>query len=238
MKKIKSLIPKIFKKTSPLPEVSVTYNTMVKETQRQLLLGFLIFLLLGLYSFWHYHNQYKAINEPLNVLVFSENIEAPITLESKHLKSISIPKKYLPASYIEQKDKDKIIGQTIQQHTETGQILVLSHLNNELNAESVSAKLAEKYAFVIDESWLVSKFPNIKEEDLVSVLVSNPRADQVAAEVILSDIKVVELNYLKNKRSLTLNLSKAESETLLFAKSLKLPMQIIVHSRQNNPKTP
>lgn len=218
------------KPTSPLPVVHTSYHQLTTQTQKQFLLGFLIFLAFGLYSLSQYRTQTKAANELIEVAVINTDLNAPITLELSHLEIVSIPAKYLPSDHIKVADIKDFIGQTVKHDLSENQILTATQVSPDLNPNSISAKFTERFAFSVDEGWLVAKLPSLKANDRVNILVSNPSISEDSTTTLLSETPVIEVTKSGSKKSVVLNLSETESQSLLLARSLRLPMQVIVLS--------
>ena len=228
---LKKLIKRLQeKKQNPLPHVSSPYNLMVKRTQQNFLFTFL--LLLGFTSIYTYFYVEQKIEREQLVRVYAAKTEItpPKTLEKNDLVLLRISKKSLPTGYFEVAKENPVLGKTLVREVVKNEILLPHHLQIGIDPDSVSAQFEEFFAFTMDEDWFQAKLPNLKTNDLIDVVVSNPKQDLEASQIIVEAIKVIAIQTKNNKRTVVVNVTTDEAKSILFVRGLRLPMQILVRS--------
>jgi len=235
MKKMKNMFKKMKqKRLSPVPQISTPFNMEIKRQQDRWFVSFLILLLVsGFYTYFYL--QHKKESEKLvTVYVAQSDIKYPHVLESKDFSTEVFPQNKLPKSFYEKSEKNPLIGQTLIQNILEHEVFLPHHIHPDLDPESVSAKFDESFALAMDEDWFQSKFSEVKENDFIDIVVSNPDSDLDATMTIVTKMKVIDIQEDKNKKTLIINATEEEARSIIFSRGLKLPMQILVRSGVEN----
>ena len=223
---------KFFQKNTldPLPKISTPYDTALKRQQKTWFISIVLGLLMvGFYS-WFYVQHRVNSQDLVPVMVAINDLQAPALLVKDNFKEVMMPKALVPVRTFKETNMPDLVDQTIQQNLVAYQVLLPHHLQADLNPDSISAAFDTDFVLSVGEDWFVSKFPNLKAQDRIDILVSNPRSNLDATTTLVRNLKVIEISKLSGKKHLTLNTTEEEARGLLFARSLKLPMQILVHS--------
>lgn len=222
----------------PLLQVSTPYNQMLKRQHEALLISLIIALAVaGFYTYFYTKDQIAA-QQQVSVVVAKQDLSAPHQLTADNLQTVMIAQKLLPDGTFLEKDKDQLIGKSLTQPLKAKQIILAHQIQSDLDPDSISAQFDEWFALSMDEDWFVAKFPDFKANDRVDLLVTNPRNGLDATTVLARDLKVISIGQAKNKRQIVVNSTEEEAKAILFARGLKLPMQILVHSAITPEPTP
>ncbi len=240
MKKLKKSFSKIRRKVwnkpfkPKLPEISSPFNQEIKDQQKKFFLSFLIFLIISsIYSYFYVEHKMEA-ESLAEVYVAKKDFKFPHIIETGDFYLEKFQKQKLPQGFYTPESKEKLIGQALIKNIFAQEIILPHHTQPDLNPESVSAKFEGEFALSMDENWFEAKFPDIKPQDLIDILVSNPEENLDETITIASSMKVIEIQKEKSKKTLIINATEVESRAILFSRGLKLPMQIIVRSGIKN----
>ena len=216
-----------WRKSPSLPKVTLPFDRELKATQRSYLISFLIILAFtGFYSY-SYTTSQATQNQLVNVLVASQDIESPAKLEKHQVKIEKFPRKKLPTQIFD--NFDEVIGKTLITSVSKNEVLQSKHFQIAVNPESISAQFSNSFAFTIDESWFVSKLPSLAKNDLIDLLVTNPQQEIGETITVASGLRVLEIQKDSlGRKTIVVNVTQAESQAILFARGLKLPMQLLV----------
>ncbi len=114
---------------------------------------------------------------------------------------------------------------------------MLNDININSNPDSISSKFTELFAFSIDESWMASRLPEIKKNDKIDVVISNPKKEITETITVAQQVKVIDIQVGKDKKkTLIVNITKDEASAILFSHGLRLPMQVLVYPTLTNKK--
>lgn len=211
-----------------LPCTTTPYRAELERVQRRYAL--LILLLVGAIGWYAYkYAQARHSAEQLvSVVVASTDLKAPHQLEASDLRTLEIPQQLQPAgTWTETKD---LVGQTLLRSVVAQEILLPADVHPELDSKSISAKFTEAFAFSLGEDWLVAKLPNVRPGDMVDILASNPKGRLAETTPVAEGLKVLAVPSRSGRKSLVVNATQTEAQALLFARGLRLPMQVLVHS--------
>ena len=234
MKKIiatfKKLLPKKREAGLTLPHISTPYNQAVKKQQEALVISLIIAIAVAsFYSYFYTQSQIEA-EQKIEVIIFNKDLEAPHKITAGDLSQLYVPQGTLPEGSFNLSEQDQLIDQTLTQSVKSKQLVLAHYLQTDLDPNSISAKFDDLFALSMDEDWFVAKFANLKANDRIDIVVSNPREDLAATTTLARSLKVISVSKSGNKRSLVINTSEDEAKAILFAKGLKLPMQILIHA--------
>ncbi|MDH3324218.1 MAG: GerMN domain-containing protein [Candidatus Peregrinibacteria bacterium] len=220
-------LKRIFKRQEkvPCPKVTLPFDAEIKKIQEDYLFAFLIFLIIAAFSTYFYSKEVVHKNELVEVLVFSQNFSDPKEIEKSDVHAEKFSRKKITETTIF--DFEEIMGKTLIRPVVKNEILQLHHFQDAVDPESVSSEFNEFFAFAMDESWFVAKVPNIKKNDLIDILVSNPTYNLDQTTTVASAIKVLSVTDQKGK-TIVVNLTETDAQKILFARGLKLPMNILV----------
>lgn len=216
------------RKAQPLPYTMTPYRAELERLQRRWVI--LLIGLLGLLGWYAYqYTQARAEAEKLQpVLVAQVNLVAPVKLSQSDLRVISVPQKFLPQGTWAQ--PTDLVGQTLRRDVVANEIILPADVQPKLDPKSISAKFEEAFAFTVGEDWLVAKLPGLRPGDQVDILASNPEVGTDATTLIAQQLTVLAVQSAGGRKNLVLNVTAPEAQALLYARSLRLPMQILVHS--------
>ena len=228
------ILKKLFTPKDVLPSISSPYNQAVKKQQETLLFSLIIALsIAGFYSYFYVQNQIKAENK-VKVIVIAQDLEAPHTLTESDLSHAWIPRALLPQGYFLDTKRSEAIGRTLTLPVKAQQVLLSHFTESGMNPNSISAQFEQWFALSMDEDWFVAKLPNLKANDRIDLVVSNPNGNLEETTVLARNLKVIAIRTIGNKRSLIINTTEEEARAILFSRGLKLPMQVLVHSAINS----
>jgi len=220
-----------------LPVVSLPYNIALKKQQERWLITFILLIAATAYYAYVYLEQQRANKERVTVLVFSETLERPEALIAEHLTTQTFSRSQLPQGAYEAAEKDTLVGQTLVRDVLANEIVLPHHVQSKLNPDSVSAQFENAFAFTMDESWFQAKLPNLKAGDMIDILVSNPEGDLDATITVAQGLEVVTVQRSNQKKTLIVKVTDAQAKQVLFARGLKLPMQVLLYSALNSTPT-
>ncbi|HEY5714275.1 MAG TPA: SAF domain-containing protein [Candidatus Gracilibacteria bacterium] len=216
-----------FKKQHTLPIITLPYDAHIQKLKRRYAITFLIMLLIGVWYSYAYHQQYVIDHQIIYAVIAEQDISSPKLIESEDLKLKGIPRKYLPRQFF--LETESLTDQLLVQDLIEGEVLLPHHLKPKSDPNSISAKFENDYAFTLDEEWLIARLPQLKSKDHIDLIVSNPgnQEDLIIAENL--EILAIQTNKA-GKKTLVLNTTKAQSESIIAARSLRLAMQVLVRS--------
>lgn len=222
----------------PLPQISTPYNQALKSQQEVLIISLIIAVAVAGFYTYFYTQKKIAAEQKVAVVVAKANLDAPHTLTEGDLQTVMLPQGLLPAGHFLKTELDEVIGQTLNVSLKQKQLVLAHFIQSDLDPTSVSAQFDNAFALSMDEDWFVAKLPNLKANDLIDIVVTNPRGDLEATTVLARSLKVISISKAGNKRSLVVNSTEEEARAILFARGLKLPMQVLVHSAIKNDLPP
>jgi Flp pilus assembly protein CpaB len=220
-----------------LPVVSLPYNVALKKQQERWLITFILLIAITAYYAYVYLQQQRVNQELLTVLVFSEDLDRPVVLTPEHLTTQTFSRFKLPSGTFATETKASLVGQTLVRDVLANEIVLPHHVQSKLDPESVSAQFENAFGFTMDESWFQAKLPNLKAGDVIDILVSNPEGDLDATITVAQGLEVVTVQRSNQKKTLIVNVTDAQAKQVLFARGLRLPMQVLLHSALNTPST-
>jgi len=213
-----------------LPRVTHPYHLLVRRTQRRWGLSFLIFLLFMSGSLWSWAQKVSRQEDLIDVVVVRESLEAPLGLESSQIHQEKRPRKWVPEDAL--LGLDSVIGQTLLTHKSSGQILTALDLGPPINLESISAQFQDHVAFGMDESWFVSRLPEIRSGDGIDILTTHPKSWNGASTIITQNVRVIDVQTSGAHKTLLVNVTHEEAKALMSARGLRLPMGVLVRASQ------
>jgi len=216
---------------NPLPQVTTPYRAELERLQKRWAIGLLLSLiLLGWYAYQYTQSQ-AAKQAPVMVVAAQTNLAYPHTLSVPDLTLVEVPQRWVTATSWNR--KEDLVGKTLRRNKEAFEVFTAEDVQADLNPKSVSAKFEEAFAFTIGEDWLAAKLPNLKGQDRVDILTANPEAGLEATVNVASNIKVVTVERSGGRKNLVVNVTQKQAQALLFSRSLRLPMQVLIHSSHN-----
>lgn len=219
-----------------LPLVTTPYRAELERKQKQYFIGFVLLLIfLGWYSYRYIQHQALQI-KPVKVVAAKTDLAAPHKLSFTDLKVIEMPQKWVPISTWQ--DPSALVGQTLRRRLEANEVIVVADVQKHLDPNSITAQFKENLAFALGEDWLSAKLPNLKKTDKIDVLAANPKAGLEGTTTVASSLTVVAVEKSGGRKNLVLNVTPQQAQSLLFTRSLRLPMQVVIHSAhtQEEPK--
>lgn len=221
--------------TPTVPSMTLPYNQVIKTQRRKYLLTFLLFF--GFAVLYSYSLTQKKIQELKLVpaVVIQKNIIAPHQITASDITIRYFQQKNLPLGYWPK--TEDLVGKFIIRDMTLNQILLPIDTTLQIDPSSISTQFTEHFAFSLDEDWLESRFPTIKKNDHIDILIAHPR-NNLPSDFIATRVKVLSIktNQKSGKKRLTLNVTPTEAQNLLEARAKRLTMQILVYS--SLPKTP
>jgi hypothetical protein len=214
----------------PLPSRTQPYDQCLKKQNRRFLFSFL--LLLGTSLFYSYYaTQQKIIeNELINIWVAKKSLTPPIKIEKKHLEAKYFPRKNLPLDFLEA--EKNILGKTLIERVVENQIFMSHHFAESIAENSISTKFQNLFALTMDEDWFEAKLPELVKNDVIDILITNPKRNIKETVLIAKDLSIIEVQQdpKSNKKTLVVNTTEDSARAILFVRGAHLPMQILVHS--------
>jgi len=221
-----------------LPVVSLPYNVALKRQQERWLITFILLIAITGYYVYVYREQQRIRKEAVTVLVFSEDLQRPVKLTPAHLKTQTFSRFQLPQGTYNSEATESLVGQTLVRDVMANEVVLPHHVQSKLNPESVSAQFENAFAFTMDEDWFQAKLPNLRGGDIIDILVSNPDSDLEATITVAQGLEVVQIQQLNQKKTLIVKVTDAQAKQILFARGLRLPMQVLLYSSlMQNPLT-
>lgn len=232
MKKINFLKRLLWRHQKALPVVATPYNQALKRTQRQYFwaLG-LVFVGLAYYSY-HYSQQRLEREKLVPVVVAATGAPLGKKLASTDLSLREWPQSQIPVGYFA--EKKNLVGQTLIQHVAANEAVVRLDVSVDQDPDSITAQFNAGQAFALGEDWLVSKLPPLGAGDRVDVLATNPKATDNLTTIVASNLEVIAVPSHNGRKNLVLSVTATEAEALLSSRGLRLPMQVLVHNRNNS----
>ncbi len=211
-----------------LPFTTTPYRAELERVQRRwLILLLLLTGALGWYSY-QYVQAHQAAEVMVSVVVATADVAAPHELTAEDLTTFKIPQRLVPAGVWT--EPAELVGQTLLRSVVANEILVAADVHPDLDPKSISAKFEEAFAFSVGEDWLVAKLPNLRSGDTVDILASNPKGRITDTTPVAEGLKVLAVETRSGRKQLVVNVTEVEAQALLFARGLRLPMQVLVHS--------
>ncbi len=224
---------KIHKKAQqdfPLPTRTLPYNRLLKIQNRRFFISFLI--LLGTSLFYSYHSAKQKIvaNELVEVWVVKETLLPPVEIEAKNLEAKYFPKKNLPIEFYE--SKENLVGKILIAKVVENQILLPHYFSESVDENSISTRFGSRFALTMDEDWFEAKLPELAKNDLIDILITNPKRNISETVLIARNLPIIEIQIdsKNNKKTLVVNTSEEAARAILFVRGAHLPMHILVHS--------
>ena len=212
--------------------VTLPYTQEIRGQRKRFQLTLLILILVASFYTLHYFQQYQKTHKPIEVVVAVTNIKGPRTLALTDIALREIPRGYLPSSYFT--TLKELEAKVLVSDIASGAILTPYHFKDSVDPDSISALFSEDFAFTIDEEWLMSRLPSLRPNDLVDIIVSNPKSKYGETMIVASQIRVIEVKKFKSKKTLVLQMTKEQAQPITFSRGLRLPMQVLIHAA---PKT-
>ncbi len=222
-------------KKHPLPYVTLPYNQEIKKIQNRWFFSFLIIFGFAIFYTYQYSQFQVEQNTLIDVVTAKKELVSPMILSESDLMIQEFSKKNIPESYFSK--KEDLIGKPLVQNVISKQIILLNDININSNPDSISSKFTELFAFSIDESWMASRLPEIKKNDKIDVVISNPKKEITETITVAQQVKVIDIQVGKDKKkTLIVNITKDEASAILFSHGLRLPMQVLVYPTLTNKK--
>lgn len=212
-------------KKYPCPPPPLPYNQKIKEIQNTFLISLLIFLLFGGLYFSKYLEQKKIEASLVNVVVLKKDLTFPATLSLEDITLRLRKKGTLPQNYFS--DPAEVVGQTLVQNVFKNEVLLASDIQNLTDSSATSHKFSQNFAFTLEEKWLEGPFPKLSRNDLVDIIAVNPKGKITDSLILASGVSLIEVG----KKQITLNVTQEAAQSILFARGLSLPIQLLVHSQ-------
>ncbi len=220
-------------KEYPLPYVTLPYNQEIKKVQNKWFFTFLIIFGFAIFSTYQYSKFQVEENSLVDVVVAKKELISPMILSKNDLIIQKFSKKNIPEIYFQK--KEDLVGKPLIQNIVSNQIILPNDINIKSNPNSISSKFTELFAFSIDESWLISRLPEIKKNDKIDIVISNPKKEITETITVAQQVNVIDIQIEKNKKkTLIVNITKAEASAILFSQGLRLPMQVLVYPSLTN----
>jgi len=189
-------------------------------------------------------NTYKLLHrvehdsELISVVVASQNIEKYTQLTDADMQLRNMRRDQVPENAI--MDNGDIRDLTTLINISKGQILTSQFFKEEVNPDSVSAKIGEgMIGMSVGFDWLIAPVPDIKDGDTVDIIASSSYKKEegtsaigvAQAEFPVRDAKVLRVvkegDYEQNGH-LILELTQEQAKNLMSTRALKVLLNIIV----------
>ncbi len=218
------------KKNYPLPSLTQPYNQFLKQQNRRFFLSFLLLLSISLLYSYSSAKQKIADNELVNVWVAKETILPPTKIQEDHLREKYFSRKNLPVEFF--RAEKNLVGKTLIGRVVENQILLPHDFAESVDENSISTKFESLFALTMDESWFEAKLPELAKNDLIDVLITNPKRNIKETISIARNLQIIEIQTdpKNNKKTLVVNTSEDAARAILFVRGARLPMHILVHS--------
>ena len=213
----------------PLPRTSTSKLKYRLKWWLSFLLSWGLLLFSGSYYAYSKRQQYVRENQVVWVVVTRQDISAPSLINEQQVRLKPFPRKYLPDQFF--KETRLTIGRLITQDVTKGEIITPHNFGPSGDPTSISAQFQEHFAFTLDEEWLIARLPELKPHDHIDILASHPKDPSQETMLLVERAEVIEIQNTKSrKKTLVLNLTQTQAQSLLAARGMGLPMQILVHS--------
>ena len=223
-------------KAQPLPMVTMPYRAALEKTQRQYVFVLILTLIiLGYYSYHYFQAQAKA-EKSFKVAVASGDLALWHVVKDTDVTLIDLPHKWRPPSAFS--SSEAVVGQTLIQVVSAQEIIVQADVSKLQNPDSITAQFSDDFAFTVGEDWFVSKLPALVSGDRINVIAMNPKSEAGGSLTVANNLEVIEQKSLSGRKNLVLKVTPEEANNLLASRGLRLPMQVLVHSRLPNSLTP
>lgn len=157
------------------------------------------------------------------VMVTNEMISEGTVITADMIKTIEIPKIYIPENTLTKSITDNL--QIAQITLPKNHILTNYDTKTSINTTSLIAQLdSGMMAFTLDESWSASDFPSIQKFDYVKIFISNPKSTRNEVVEVVSHAKVLEVirkSATTPIQNITIEVTEEESKNLVLAYSNK-----------------
>ena len=204
------------------------YTQEIRAQRKKFQLTFVLVALIATFYTYSFYKQHQSKEVLLDVVVAIKEIDGPKAIESSDIEVRKIPRRYLPSVFFT--SLAEVEGNVLVPDAIPGEILLPSHFQGKLDPKSISAKFEDDYAFTLDEEWLVARLPQLRPNDRIDILVSNPKGGLDQTVVVAQKIRVITIQESKAKRTLVLQMTQDQAQPVIFARGLRLPMQVLVHS--------
>lgn len=215
-------------KDAPFPHTTVLYDQAIRSL---IIWGIgigTILIFIVVFSGSSLWKGYQERQDLKAVIAAAKNLELPKILEARDLKTIFIPQQFLPEGASD--TLGDFIGKSLIFPMNEHEIILEKNVHPEAHPDSVSTLFTENYAMALDQSWFSSGFPEVYKNDWVDVLVYKPFSEEQDSEILIQKARVLQVENSRGKSSITLNLTQDQSQSLFFAHSLRMPLQIVVHA--------
>jgi len=185
----------------------------------------------------YYSAQQKIIaNELVHVWVAKKTISPPVKITGEQLAAKFFPRKNLPVEFLT--TKEVVIGKTLIGRVLENQVLLPHHFAELVDENSISTKFQNLFALTMDESWFEAKLPELVKNDIIDILITNPKRGIKETVLIAQSLPIIEtqLDPKSNKKTLVVNTSADAARAILFVRGARLPMHILVHSSVSLPE--
>ena len=218
-----------------VPIVALPYTQEIRKQRRKLEWTFVILILIASFYTYGYWKNYQTQQQLISVVIANGNLIGPKALETSDLRIKKIPKRYLPDVFFT--EITDVANKVLIPDLVKGEILLPKHFQGKLDPESISARFEEQFAFTLDEEWLMARLPELRTNDRIDILVSNPKSNIDQTIPIAQNIRVIEIQQTKTKRTLVLQMTSEQAQPIVFSRGLRLPMQVLVRSSIQKEKT-
>jgi Flp pilus assembly protein CpaB len=229
------LFRRIFRKISqskkfPVPTISIPYTHKINQTRRKFFVLFLVLLISTLFYSYVWQQQRQVEFDLVPVLVSRTDLMAPEEITGQELRLKYFSRQNIPV--VTFSDENEITGLTLIRDVVRNEILLPHHFQPNINPESISTKFSDFFAFSLNEDWFEGKLPNLMPHDRVDILAVNPKSNRDQATILAENLEVIEvLSFKKNNaKTLIVNTTNQEAESILLARGSRLPMQVLVRS--------
>lgn len=210
---------------NPLPKIVHPYHQNISLRRRNAWsFFFMVTVVGGIYSFLFFKESARQ-NDLVSVYVAKRDLEAPVLLTEEELSLEFFPRKKLPEGFFTSWKEDQVLVHDVG----IREILTLRDVQSSVDPKSVSTRFKDFFALSLDEDWFEATFPHIYPGDHIDIVSGNPGGATVGTSILVEYGEVLDIQTARGKKSITLHLTKAQAQSLLFARSLRLPLQILVY---------
>lgn len=167
------------------------------------------------------------------VYVASTDLAVSHTFSDESITNVFFPKRLLPEGTLPLK-KD-ILGNKLANPLQKGEIVTIHDLvAGKIDPNSLKGKLQDgSVAFVFPESWTEAPLVNFEKGDFIDIIASYSKTDIRKTVNIVGQVEVLDVQEKTGAygKVLVLKLSNDQARNILFARSTRAQMQVLLKAK-------
>lgn len=215
------------------PTTTVMWSEVQKLRRKKYFTLAAILALMGAFFITKAVLESNQKNKLTEVFVATKTLEAPQTLADENIVSKLMPMQFVPKNIITQ--KTDLIGKTLTRKINENEIFVHDDISQIIDPNSLTAFMPQgSKSLIIPENWLESPMPDMTEGDTINIIISPATRNIHETKIIASNIRIIRTS--QNSRAqgnyIAVLISENDAKNIMYAHSLKIPMNIIINSRE------